>query len=108
MLLRSVLSQRFASLAAGTFHCAALEDTGQVWVWGANSEGQLGVGDLAQRAQPARVIFLEGVNVVRVATGAYHTLFLTDFGELFSTGLNANGQLGHGDDVSRRLPSQVH
>ena len=45
--------------------------------------------------------FLEKKNVVRVAAGAYHTLFLTDFGELYSTGLNANGQLGHGDTADR-------
>ena len=41
-----------------------------------------------------RLQFLENKNVVRVAAGAYHTLFLTDFGELYSAGLNANGQLG--------------
>ena len=44
---------------------------------------------------------------MQVAAGAYHTLFLTDFGELFSAGLNANGQLGLGDDSSRRLPEQI-
>jgi len=51
MLLRSVLYQRFIQLSAGTFHCAALDDMGQVWVWGANAEGQLGMGDVAQRSQ---------------------------------------------------------
>ena len=47
-----------------------------------------------------RLQFLEDKNVVRVAAGAYHTLFLTDFGELYSTGLNANGQLGIDVSVS--------
>jgi|NorSeaMetagenome_1021524.scaffolds.fasta_scaffold83809_1 alpha-tubulin suppressor-like RCC1 family protein len=55
MLLRSVLSQRFVQLSAGTFHCVALDDTGLAWVWGANAEGQLGSGDVAQRSQPARL-----------------------------------------------------
>jgi hypothetical protein len=107
MLLRSVLTQRFIQLSAGTFHCVALDDMGQAWVWGANAEGQLGVGDVAQRSQPAVVQFLGGKNVMRVAAGAYHTLFLTDTGELYSAGLNTNGQLGHGDDAARSLPSQV-
>ncbi len=49
-----------------------------------------------------RLQFLEDKNVVRVAAGAYHTLFLTDFGELYSTGLNANGQLGMCVSVSER------
>ena len=49
-----------------------------------------------------RLQFLENKNVVRVAAGAYHTLFLTDFGELYSTGLNANGQLGMCVSVSER------
>lgn len=106
-LLRSVLSQRYIQLSAGTFHCVALDDMGQAWVWGANAEGQLGTGDVAQRSQPAVVEYLGGKKVVRVAAGAYHTLFLTDFGQLFSAGLNTNGQLGHGDDVSRSLPAQI-
>ena len=71
----------------------ALDDMGQAWVWGANAEGQLGTGDVAQRSQPAVVQYLGGKNVVRVAAGAYHTLFLTDAGQLFSAGLNTNGQL---------------
>ena len=102
-----MLSQRFIQLSAGTFHCVALDDMGQAWVWGANAEGQLGTGDVAQRSQPALVQYLGGKNVVRVAAGAYHTLFLTDAGQLFSAGLNTNGQLGHGDDVARSLPAQI-
>jgi alpha-tubulin suppressor-like RCC1 family protein len=55
-------------------------DKGQVWMWGQNAEGQLGLGDFSQRNQPTLMDFLVGINVVQIATGAYHTIFLT--GEL--------------------------
>lgn len=101
MLVRTLVGEHVLSVAAGAFHVLALTDRGKVWVWGHNSEGQLGLGDLSQRNQPA-LIQMEGRNMVAVACGAYHTLLLSDFGELFSAGLNANGQLGHGDEVSRK------
>ena len=32
-------------LAAGAAHSLALTEDGQVWVWGSNTEGQLGLGE---------------------------------------------------------------
>lgn len=94
-------------ITGGAFHVAALTDQGEVWVWGQNAEGQLGLGDFSQRNQPTRVAFLVGINIIKVATGAYHTLVLTDVGDLYTTGLNDNGQLGHGDVQSRKVPTLV-
>uniref|UniRef100_A0A7S1E0E8 EGF-like domain-containing protein n=1 Tax=Hemiselmis andersenii TaxID=464988 RepID=A0A7S1E0E8_HEMAN len=67
----------------------------------------MGLGDFSQRNQPTKVDFLVGTNIVKVASGAYHTLVLTDEGVVYSTGLNDNGQLGHGDLESRKVPTIV-
>ena len=106
-LVRNLLSMRILRLDAGTFHVLALNDIGEVWGWGQNAEGQLGMGDLSQRNQPAKLAFLQNVNIVEMACGAYHSIFLTDVGEVYTTGLNSNGQLGHDDEVSRKAPTMI-
>src|SRR5262249_12731361 len=44
---------------------------------------------------------------VAVSAGTEHTLALTDQGEVFAWGSNANGQLGTGDNWGSILPVQV-
>ena len=44
-------------VAAGDKHVCALLDDRSLWCWGANSVGQLGVGDRSDRLRPARVHF---------------------------------------------------
>uniref|UniRef100_A0A1D1Y8M3 Putative E3 ubiquitin-protein ligase HERC2 n=1 Tax=Anthurium amnicola TaxID=1678845 RepID=A0A1D1Y8M3_9ARAE len=36
---------RFVAIAAGAYHCLALQDDGSVWSWGYNIYGQLGQGE---------------------------------------------------------------
>ena len=42
------MSGQVVKLSAGAGHSLALTDTGQVWGWGANTEGQLGLGEESQ------------------------------------------------------------
>ena len=51
------LSKPATHITSGAFHtCAMLEDR-TLWCWGANRNGQLGVGDLVDRLRPAQVRF---------------------------------------------------
>ena len=43
----------------------------------------------------------------QIECGTFHTAGLTKNGEVFTWGLNENGQLGHGDNYSRRVPTKV-
>ena len=54
-----------------------MADIGNVWVWGQNAEGQLGLGDLSQRNQPEIVTYLLEISVTKIVCGAYHTMILT-------------------------------
>lgn len=46
------------AIAEGAAHTVALDDNGQVWAWGRNSNGQLGDGTLTDRHTPVRALNL--------------------------------------------------
>jgi len=74
----------------------AIDDEGQVYGWGRNEAGQLGLDDKVDRHVPTLVAALSGYEVVEVASGKAHTLFLTSCGRVFAAGSNENGQCGQG------------
>jgi alpha-tubulin suppressor-like RCC1 family protein len=98
------------SLAMGSGgHKLQIRSDGTLWVWGYNNNGQLGLGDTADRLVPVQA----GTDTdwVSVAAGGYagvgHSLALKDDGTLWAWGYNNYGQLGLGDTANRTSPTQV-
>ncbi len=94
-------------VAAGENHSLALDSDGNVYGWGANTFGQLGVtASTAIQSSPVLIASgsLAGVRVVAIAAGANHSLALTAEGGVFAWGNNSNGQLGNLGTVSSSLP----
>jgi alpha-tubulin suppressor-like RCC1 family protein len=88
-------------IACGGAHSVCLTDNGVVWAWGRGALGRLGMGedDNHNRATPQPVAgALRRQVVVQVACGWRHTMALTDVGQLYAFGANADGQLGVGDE----------
>ncbi|XP_039986682.1 probable E3 ubiquitin-protein ligase HERC6 [Xiphias gladius] len=82
-------------VACGDGHSLALTKGGDVFSWGLNSHGQLGLGkEVSQQDTPVLVCALSGVAVTQIAAGATHTLFLTLSGLVYCCGANKSGQLG--------------
>lgn len=97
--LRKLLAMRdyvVASVACGGAHTVAVTQSQQVWVWGAGSCGQLGLGSTcADVAQPRRLESLLGVRVAAVAAGQMHTCAVTHDSMVYSWGWGELGVLGH-------------
>lgn len=89
-----------ALIAGGESHSLVATNTGQVYTFGRNSDGQLGLADFVDRQKPSLVSSIAG-NVVKIAAGAKHSLVLSDLGELFATGSHHRGQLGLGDGIQK-------
>uniref|UniRef100_UPI0037E84922 probable E3 ubiquitin-protein ligase HERC6 n=1 Tax=Semicossyphus pulcher TaxID=241346 RepID=UPI0037E84922 len=82
-------------VACGNVHSLALTKGGDVFTWGRNSHGQLGLGkDVALQYTPVLVTALTGVAVTQISAGATHTFFLTLPGLVYCCGANKSGQLG--------------
>ena len=77
-----------------------LTDGGQLYACGWNGDGQLGLGDEAERSTFEPVEGIEGT--VREMWLSGNTSFLlTDGGQLYACGWNSYGQLGLGDTAER-------
>ncbi|MQL86304.1 hypothetical protein Taro_018834, partial [Colocasia esculenta] len=76
-----------------------------VALWGNGDHGRLGLGDLGSRWRPALCPFVsDDCDLpVYVACGGAHTLFLTEKGHVYATGLNNFGQLGITTDTGHAL-----
>ena len=88
-----------SQIAAGYDHMVALDKEGRVWTWGRNNFGQLGydTGAVSYSALARKVTIQENgedVDIMAVAAGEYHTLALTNGGEVWAWGYNHYGQLG--------------
>jgi alpha-tubulin suppressor-like RCC1 family protein len=49
------VQQQFDQIACGSEHCMALTTDGELYSWGLNFKGQLGVSDFENRAQPVLI-----------------------------------------------------
>jgi alpha-tubulin suppressor-like RCC1 family protein len=87
-------------IAAASTHAFALRRNGELWAWGENPNGVLGVGDTAARLTPVRVPGTYN----HVGTGVHHTVASSFAGaRVWAWGQNDAGQLGLGPNV----PSEV-
>jgi alpha-tubulin suppressor-like RCC1 family protein len=88
--------EKIVALAAGENHSLALSNDGNVWSWGNNRHGQLGIGnfEIIQKDTPQNVLLL--TDIMTIDAGAAHSLALQSNGYVWSWGKNSYGQLGNG------------
>ncbi|XP_078438381.1 regulator of chromosome condensation (RCC1) family protein [Wolffia australiana] len=93
-----------AAVACGGFFTMALSPEGRLWSWGANSNFELGRGDNVSDWRPKQIPALQDVTITQITCGGYHSLALTDKGEVFSWGHGGHGQLGHKSTQNQKVP----
>ncbi|MEE6522153.1 hypothetical protein FKM82_020561 [Ascaphus truei] len=83
---------KIKQLSAGSNTSAALTVDGKLFMWGDNSEGQLGLANEANICAPHQVDI--GKPISWVSCGYYHSAFVTKDGELYTFGEPESGKLG--------------
>ena len=101
-------------VAAGANHTMALTRDGQLFTWGSNAYGQLGVPGVAAGipvSVPRRVeLSASGVvsgQIIDIFAGEYSSMARTSDDTLLAWGYNNAGQLGIGNTTDQQLPIPV-
>ncbi|KAF8119080.1 hypothetical protein N665_0001s0134 [Sinapis alba] len=97
-------------VACGEYHTCAVSTAGDLFTWGdgIHNVGLLGHGSDLSHWIPKRVSGpVEGLQVLSVACGTWHSALATANGKLFTFGDGAFGVLGHGDRESVSYPKEV-
>ncbi|XP_028902398.1 X-linked retinitis pigmentosa GTPase regulator [Ornithorhynchus anatinus] len=98
---------KIKQLSAGSNTSAALTEDGELYMWGDNSEGQIGLASESNVCVPCRVVI--GKPVSWVSCGYYHSALVTTDGELYTFGEPENGKLGLSSEQlkNHRIPQLV-
>ncbi|XP_044503423.1 ultraviolet-B receptor UVR8 [Mangifera indica] len=98
----SGLEKKVDQISTGYYHSAAITVDGELYIWGKNSNGQLGLGKNAAKVVPVptKIGCLSGIFIKHVALGSEHSVAVTDGGEVLSWGGGGSGRLGHGHKSS--------
>jgi len=103
--------ENIVRIAAGANHSVAIDENGNVFAWGLNSNGQLGIGNVLAQSRPVQVLNNTRVahisDIINVSAGTSHTLLLRADGTVWAMGRNNNGQLGVNSTVQHNVPMQV-
>lgn len=106
-VLGNLSNVRITNVAAGYSFSLACSESGEVYGWGFNDKGQLGLGHRFNQEHPQKIKALEGIKVVELSCGQQHSACVTEDGRIFTWGLNVFGQLGLGHLEEQLEPKHV-
>ncbi|KAL1503593.1 hypothetical protein AB1Y20_012070 [Prymnesium parvum] len=95
------------TVACGYAHTVVICDNHEVLAWGSGWKGKLGLGDDQNRLTPTPIPSLKRKHITQLACGSFHTIVLTEQGDVFTWGIGERGQLGHGDLENRKTPTPL-
>ncbi|XP_042315284.1 probable E3 ubiquitin-protein ligase HERC4 isoform X4 [Sceloporus undulatus] len=104
--IKSLSDVQIVQVACGYYHSLALSKGSEVFSWGQNKHGQLGLGyDYKKQTSPQLIKSLLGIPFGQIAAGGAHSFALTLSGAVFGWGRNKFGQLGLNDENDRYVPN---
>ncbi|KAN0034990.1 hypothetical protein ACTFIV_001530 [Dictyostelium citrinum] len=88
-------------ISCGFSHCLLLNDNGELFTFGWNGNGQLGIGNIKSTFQsiPKKLDssrLFDGEKIEMVSAGRNHSVALTESGRLYLWGNSNHGKLGNG------------
>lgn len=104
-------STQIVDIEVGSQYSGLVNELGEIYTWGFNSNGALGEGTSISRYSPYEITnqfsLAEGELIIELDIGISHSFAITDLGNSFSWGLGLSGQLGEGYKITRSYPTDV-
>lgn len=94
-IIKPISDKNIASISAGQEHILLLTEDGELLSYGNGSRGQLGHGNIENILDKAKIVeAMHGVKCKSIAAGGWHSLVLSEIGDVYVFGWNESGQLG--------------
>jgi alpha-tubulin suppressor-like RCC1 family protein len=105
----NIYNKIITNIACGQSHTMFIDSTGKVYSCGSNANGQLGQNNTTEFLVPTLITSINIFTkiITKVACGYYFSLFLDSSGNVYSCGINTNGQLGHNNTTQLLEPTQI-
>ena len=95
--------KKIQQVICGGYHLFILKESGELFAFGWNEYGQLGLSNNENRNVPT--LLMKDKEIRQIICGDLHSFILKESDELFAFGYNYNGQLGLGDNENRKIPT---
>jgi alpha-tubulin suppressor-like RCC1 family protein len=90
----------------GLYHTISVKTDGSLWLWGLNTDGQLGDNSSSNKSSPVQTISA-GTTWVDSGSGSFHSCAIKNDGSLWLWGNNTYGQLGDNTVTKKSSPVQT-
>lgn len=109
LLEHSLNNISICRLACGNNHSIVLTTTGEVYSWGCNQYGQLGLGDKLNyyNHTPQLITLLLNKQIISIKCGSDFNVVKSSDNTIYIWGRNNCGQLGLGDTLNRYEPMKL-
>ncbi|XP_065882854.1 E3 ISG15--protein ligase HERC5-like [Dysidea avara] len=87
-------------VTCGHNHLLLLDTSGHVYSCGHGNRGQLCQGDTTNRTYPMVIDLTVAVTMIKISAGGWHSAMLSNCHDVYTSGWNCDGQLGHSDDIA--------
>jgi len=103
-----ILPQKISKLVSGGYFNFIQTESREIYAFGENSDGQLGLGHNQPVFAPTLLTFFQGQLLIKeISCGRNSTMALVDSGQLYVWGLNNYGQLGIACDGIVLIPEPL-
>jgi X-linked retinitis pigmentosa GTPase regulator len=96
-------------VSLGSNHSLCLLRNGKVLCWGSSKDGKMGLESTNDRnfLTPKDLITLESEKIFQLSAGPFHSMVLTEKGELYTFGNSKDGKLGYEENKNVMIPRMV-
>jgi hypothetical protein len=111
MIIKELCYKKIINLSYGLYHYIARTIDNKIYCWGNNYWAQLGNGREdkypVRENSPVLNESLSDLKIAVIKCGAYHSMALTQSGQVYTWGENYLGQIGFGDNKMKLTPTKV-
>ncbi|MGL4731890.1 MAG: leucine-rich repeat domain-containing protein [Clostridium sp.] len=109
------IDTKIVAASAGVNNILAIDSEGNLYSWGGNEYGQLGIGTSGTTANKTVPVKINGkgaigidTKIVSVSIGRVYSSAIDSEGNLYTWGSNNYGQLGDGTKIDKKTPVKIN